>query len=117
MALLSTRFGPRSYSLPVMNEFVIYGTCSTLDATDCSKLSKLDEVVKELESAGKAERNENENTKGGRVVAITGDVSSEEDVKALIAKTVEIFGSLDIVSASTLPTSTDSMTGKMIFFF
>lgn len=45
----------------------------------------LDEVVKEIEA------------KGRKAVAITGDVSKEEDVKAMVEKTVEVLGGVDCV--------------------
>lgn len=47
-----------------------------------SRSADLDSLAKELGSA----------------TVVTGDVSNEEDVKAMIAKTVETLGSLDVVS-------------------
>lgn len=45
----------------------------------------LDEVVKAIEA------------KGRKAVAITGDVSKEEDVKAMVEKTVQVLGGVDCV--------------------
>lgn len=45
----------------------------------------LDEVVKEVEA------------KGRKAVAIIGDVSKEEEVKAIVDKTVEVLGGVDCV--------------------
>jgi NAD(P)-dependent dehydrogenase (short-subunit alcohol dehydrogenase family) len=51
------------------------------------KKEKCEEVAKELQA------------KGRRSIAIVGDVSMEEDVKALVEKTVEVLGGLDCVSS------------------
>lgn len=45
----------------------------------------LDEVIREVEA------------KGRKAVAIIGDVSKEEDVKAMVIKTVEALGGVDCV--------------------
>lgn len=45
----------------------------------------LDEVVKEIEA------------KGRKAVAVIADVSKEEDVKAMVEKTVEVLGGVDCV--------------------
>ena len=55
-----------------------------------AKKEKLEEVAKELEA------------KGRRAVAITGDVSVEEDVKALVEKTVETLGELNCVCVHSI---------------
>lgn len=51
-----------------------------------SKLEALDAVVKEIEG------------KGRKAVAVTADVSKEDDVKAMVEKTVAELGRLDVVS-------------------
>ncbi|KAL6301458.1 NAD-P-binding protein [Sparassis latifolia] len=53
-----------------------------------TKLEQLAAVVKQIE------------TKGRRAIAVPGDVRSEKDVKALVEKTVETFGSLDVMVAN-----------------
>lgn len=47
----------------------------------------LDEVVREIEA------------KGRKAVAVIADVSKEEDVKAMVEKTVEVLGGVDCVRA------------------
>ncbi|KAL6303293.1 NAD-P-binding protein [Sparassis latifolia] len=53
-----------------------------------TKSEQLKAVVKRIEA------------KGRRAIAVPGDVSSEEYVKALVGKTVETFGSLDVMVAN-----------------
>lgn len=48
-------------------------------------LDRLEEVAAELRSAG------------GQIVAIAGDVSKQEDVERLVARTVEAFGGVDVL--------------------
>ena len=55
-----------------------------------SKAERLGEVVKEIEA------------KGRKAVAVPGDVSSEEDVKNMVDKTVEKLGGVDCVSTTSL---------------
>ncbi len=50
------------------------------------KEAQLEAVVKQIEG------------KGRRSLYVTGNVSVEADVKALVEKTVEVLGGLDIVS-------------------
>lgn len=70
----------------------ILSTCSTQDGLDIAvadlaiKNAQLDEVVSEIKA------------KGRRCISVLGDVSKEEDVKALVNKTVEELGGLDVVS-------------------
>ncbi|CAE6468075.1 unnamed protein product, partial [Rhizoctonia solani] len=52
------------------------------------KQSELDQVVKEIEALGQ------------KAIAVTGDVSKESDVQAIVQKTVEAFGGLDIMVAN-----------------
>lgn len=56
----------------------------------------LDEVVKEVEA------------KGRKAVVIIGDVSKEEDVKAMVIKTVEALGGVDCVRSIHLIICADS---------
>ncbi|CAE6472532.1 unnamed protein product [Rhizoctonia solani] len=57
--------------------------------TDISmKKETLDQLVKEIEASG------------GKAIAVTGDVSKEPEVQALVQKTVETFGGLDIMVAN-----------------
>ncbi|CAE6500368.1 unnamed protein product [Rhizoctonia solani] len=53
-----------------------------------SKREALDQVVKEIEASGR------------KAIAVTGDVSKEPDVQAIVQKTVEAFGGLDIMVAN-----------------
>ncbi len=48
-------------------------------------LDRLEEAAAELRSAG------------GQIVAIAGDVSKQEDVERLVARTVEAFGGVDVL--------------------
>lgn len=48
-------------------------------------LDRLEEVAAELRSAG------------GQIVTIAGDVSKQEDVERLVARTVEAFGGVDVL--------------------
>ena len=51
-----------------------------------SKLDKINEVVEEIRK------------KGRKAIAIPGDVSKEADVQAMVEKTVQELGRLDVVS-------------------
>jgi len=53
-----------------------------------SKVGKIEEVVEEIKK------------KGRRAIAIPGDVSKEADVQAMIEKTVQELGSLDVMVAN-----------------
>jgi NADP-dependent 3-hydroxy acid dehydrogenase YdfG len=46
---------------------------------------RLNELVRSIEASG------------GRAIAVTGDVTREADMQALVAKSVEAFGSLDVM--------------------
>ena len=50
-----------------------------------SKADQLAAVAKQIE------------TKGRRALVVPGDVSKEADVQAMVARTVEVLGSLDVV--------------------
>ncbi|KAH7335815.1 hypothetical protein B0J17DRAFT_707733 [Rhizoctonia solani] len=52
------------------------------------KKGDLDKVVKEIEALGQ------------KAIAVTGDVSKESDVQAIVQQTVEVFGGLDIMVAN-----------------
>ncbi|KZT70395.1 NAD(P)-binding protein [Daedalea quercina L-15889] len=52
------------------------------------KASKVEEVASQIRA------------KGRRSLAVTGDVSNEDDVKAMIAKVVEELGSIDVMIAN-----------------
>lgn len=55
-----------------------------------SQSDRINEVVEEIKK------------KGRKSIGVIADVTSEEDVQALVAKTVEELGSLDIVCTSTM---------------
>ncbi len=74
--------------LATAKEFASRGACVVLAARN---RAKLEGITAELNSKYPAE--------GGKAkfIAITADVSKEEDCKALVAKTVEHFGKIDIL--------------------
>lgn len=55
-----------------------------------SESTKIDEVVEEIKE------------KGGRSIGVIADVTKEDDVQALVAKTAEELGSVDIVRRSIM---------------
>ena len=59
-----------------------------------SRRQQLDNVVAEI-------ANSNTSGPGPRALALTADVSSESDVQAMVASTVERLGGLDVVSHHT----------------
>lgn len=66
-----------------------------------SEADKINEVVEEIKK------------KGRRAIGIAGNVSVEEDVVALVNKTVEELGSLDIVCGILLE-GNERMTGRIL---
>lgn len=66
-----------------------------------SEADKIDEVVEEIKR------------KGRRAIGIAGNVSVEEDVVALVNKTIEELGSLDIVCGILLE-GDERMTGRIL---
>ena len=55
-----------------------------------SKKEALDQLVKEIQTSGR------------KAITVTGDVSKESDVQAIVQKTVEAFGGLGIVCTSMI---------------
>lgn len=74
--------------LATVKEFASRGASVVLAARNTSKL---EEVVKELNNLYP------DNSSKNKFIAVTADVSKEEDCKRLVEKTVEHFGKIDIL--------------------
>ena len=74
--------------LATVKEFASRGASVVLAARNTSKL---EEVVKELNNLYP------DNSSKSKFIAVTADVSKEEDCKRLVEKTVEHFGKIDIL--------------------
>lgn len=74
--------------LATVKEFASRGASVVLAARNTSKL---EEVVKELNNLYP------DNSSKSKFIAVTADVSKEEDCKKLVEKTVEHFGKIDIL--------------------
>ncbi len=75
--------------LATAKEFASRGACVVLAARNTSKLDGITEELNKKYPVGEGEK--------AKFIAVTADVSKEEDCKALVAKAVGHFGKIDIL--------------------